>query len=309
MPFDGSGNFSPSPAPNFPAVSGATISSTYYNNVVNDLASGLSNTLTRDGQGKPSANINWNGKNLTNVGTLGAIVGQIGTLQLTNALGIAYGGTALTGTPANGQLLIGNGVGYTLAGLTAGTGITVTPGAGSIQIASSATGMTYPGAGIAVSTGAAWATSLTAPGGAIVGTTGAQTLTNKTLTSPTINTPAITTPTFTGTPVEDIYTITDGVGFEIDPANGSIQVVVLGANRTPKGTNFNNGQAVTLHIDDGSAYTLTWTDTSFGASGVKWLASVSGGGTAPTLGTTGYTIVVLWKLGGQVYGSLSGYSG
>lgn len=133
--------------------------------------------------------------------------------------------------------------------------------------------------------------------------TGSATLTNKTLT-----TPAITTPTFTGTPIEDVYTITDGAAFEINPANGSIQLITLGANRTPKGTNFQNGQAVTLQVDDGSAYTLTWTDTTFGASGVKWLGSSSGGGSAPTLGTTGYTVLTLWKVAGQVYGSLSGYS-
>lgn len=188
MPFDGSGNFSPSPAPNFPAISGATISSTYYNNVINDIATGLSNTLTRDGQGKPSANIDWNAKNLTNVGTFGAVSAAItsatiGTLTLTNPLAVGQGGLGITTVPANGQIPIGNAAGYVAATLTAGTGISITNGAGSISIASTIAGMTYPGAGIAVSTGAAWGTSLTAPAGAIVGTTDAQVLTNKTLTA------------------------------------------------------------------------------------------------------------------------------
>lgn len=53
---------------------------------------------------------------------------------------IAQGGTALSATPTNGQLLIGNGTGYTLASLTAGTGISITPGAGSISIASTVAG-------------------------------------------------------------------------------------------------------------------------------------------------------------------------
>lgn len=47
------------------------------------------------------------------------------------------GGTGLTAAPTNGQLLIGNGSGYTLATLTAGSGISVTNGAGSITVANS----------------------------------------------------------------------------------------------------------------------------------------------------------------------------
>lgn len=130
----------------------------------------------------------------------------------------------------------------------------------------------------------------------IVTATGTQTLTNKTLT-----TPSITTPTMTGTPIEDIFTITDAAAFEIDPANGSIQTITLGANRTPKGTNFQNGQSVTLAVDDGTAYTITWTDSTFGAGGVKWL-----GGTAPTLPTSGLGWITLWKAFGQVFGAYQG---
>lgn len=48
---------------------------------------------------------------------------------------VSAGGTGLTATPTNGQIPIGNGSGYALAGLTAGTGISVTNGAGSITVA------------------------------------------------------------------------------------------------------------------------------------------------------------------------------
>ena len=136
-----------------------------------------------------------------------------------------------------------------------------------------------------------------------VSRTGVETLTNKTLT-----TPAITTPTLTGTPIEDVHTITDGAAFEINPANGSDQTIVLGANRTPKATNFQNGQAIALSVDDGTAYTITWTDATFGGSGVVWLGPSPGGGSAPTLATTGKTHLTLFKRSGQVYGVLSGYS-
>jgi hypothetical protein len=50
-------------------------------------------------------------------------------------LPISQGGTGVTTTPANGQLLIGNGTGYTVASITSGSGITVTNGSGTITIA------------------------------------------------------------------------------------------------------------------------------------------------------------------------------
>jgi hypothetical protein len=96
---------------------------------------------------------------------------------------------------------------------------------------------------------------------------------------------------------DTVHTITDGAGFEIDPANGSIQVVTLGASRTPAATNFEAGQVVLLGIDDGTAYTITWTTVA-----VTW---VKAGGTAsaPTLATSGYTWVLLWKVGSTIYGT------
>lgn len=48
---------------------------------------------------------------------------------------VGRGGTGVTTTPTNGQLLIGNGSGYTVANLTAGSNITITNGGGSITIA------------------------------------------------------------------------------------------------------------------------------------------------------------------------------
>ena len=50
---------------------------------------------------------------------------------------VINGGTGLGTIPTNGQLLIGNGTGYSLNTWTAGTGITVTNGAGTITVASS----------------------------------------------------------------------------------------------------------------------------------------------------------------------------
>jgi hypothetical protein len=49
-------------------------------------------------------------------------------------------------------------------------------------------------------------------------------------------------------------------------------------------------------IDDGTAFAVTWT-----TMGVKWV-----GGTAPTLATTGFTVVELWKVSTSIYGALVG---
>lgn len=49
-------------------------------------------------------------------------------------LAVANGGTGLSTVPTNGQLLIGNGTGYTVAALTEGPNITITNQSGSITI-------------------------------------------------------------------------------------------------------------------------------------------------------------------------------
>jgi hypothetical protein len=111
----------------------------------------------------------------------------------------------------------------------------------------------------------------------------------------------LTDPAIVGTILEDVFTITDGAAFEVDPGNGSVQLITLGASRTPKATNFAAGHSITLMVDDGTAYTLTWTDATWGRGGVVWV-----GGSAPTLATSGYTVIQFWKVGTQVYGALVG---
>jgi hypothetical protein len=56
------------------------------------------------------------------------------TAGWTGVLAIGRGGTGLSTAPTNGQLLIGNGTGYTLSTLTAGAGVSITNGIGSITI-------------------------------------------------------------------------------------------------------------------------------------------------------------------------------
>ena len=98
----------------------------------------------------------------------------------------------------------------------------------------------------------------------------------------------------TGTPVEDVYAIT-GTSVALDPANGSIQTHTL-SGATTYTDGFSAGQAVTLMIDDGTAATITWPT-------MTW---VNNAAVAPTLATTGYTVVALWKVSTVLYGALVG---
>lgn len=56
------------------------------------------------------------------------------SLNLSSPLSVANGGTGTSSTPTNGQLLIGNGSGYAVGNLTAGTGVVITNSSGSITV-------------------------------------------------------------------------------------------------------------------------------------------------------------------------------
>lgn len=319
MPRNGSGSYS-LPTGN-PVVSGTVIESTWANNTLNDIATELTNSLSRTGAGGMTAafraadgsssvpGISWSNETTSGFYRAGSndfrfviatsllqkwtasgteITGTLSVsgnatlssnttlssltaskvvfsdaskvLTSTGTVGVDQGGTGQT-SYTNGQLLIGNTTGNTLAKatLTAGTGISITNGAGAITIASTVVG------------------DVTLAGNNVF--TGSN--------------------TFKGV-TDTVFTISDAAAFEIDPANGSIQVVTLGANRTPAATNFAAGQSVLLGIDDGTAYTITWTTVN-----PIWVQP-NGGGSAPTLATSGYTWVLLWKAGSTIYGAVVG---
>lgn len=68
-----------------------------------------------------------------------------GAITLAGTLGAASGGTGLNASGAtNGQLLIGNGSGFALSTLTAGTNISITNGAGTITVAATGSGTSAP---------------------------------------------------------------------------------------------------------------------------------------------------------------------
>jgi hypothetical protein len=57
-----------------------------------------------------------------------------GSITNITDIAVADGGTGVSTVPTNGQLLIGTGTGYSVAALTAGAGVTITNGSGSITV-------------------------------------------------------------------------------------------------------------------------------------------------------------------------------
>jgi hypothetical protein len=96
---------------------------------------------------------------------------------------------------------------------------------------------------------------------------------------------------------EEVFAVT-GTAPDLSPANGSIQTWTLTGNSTPTAGTWASGQSMTLMVDDGSAYTINWASMS-----ITWK---TGGGTAPTLLTAGYTVIELAKVGSTIYGWLAG---
>jgi hypothetical protein len=65
MPFNGTGTFDSLPAPTFPPISGNVISSAYFIANMDDVFTGLSNCVTRDGQSPATNNLPMGGHKLT----------------------------------------------------------------------------------------------------------------------------------------------------------------------------------------------------------------------------------------------------
>ena len=103
---------------------------------------------------------------------------------------------------------------------------------------------------------------------------------------------AINNARFVGAIEEDIFALS-GTTPALNPANGTIQTWTLTGNSTPTDS-LTAGESITLMVDDGTGFTITWPT-------ITWV-----GGAAPSLPTTGYIVLELWKVSTTLYGAIVG---
>jgi hypothetical protein len=197
-----------------------------------------------------------------------------GAVTLAGTLAVANGGTGLTATPTNGQLDIGNGTGFTRSTLTAGSGVTITNGAGSITISSATSGGTVTSVDVSGGT-----TGLTTSGGPVT-SSGTITLAG-TLAVANGGTGITSTPSNGQIPIGNgstysAATLTAGSGISITNGAGSISVAATGQA----------GRLLNVQVFTSSG---TYTRTSGVTTAVVVAVGGGGGGGGGTAGGTGGT--------------------
>jgi hypothetical protein len=93
---------------------------------------------------------------------------------------------------------------------------------------------------------------------------------------------------------ENVFAITDAASPVLEPNNGMIQTWTLNTgsisgDRTPSNS-IAAGQSMLLMVDDGD-----------GSDAITWPSTTWVGGSSPSLATSGWTVIEIWKVGGTIY--------
>ena len=126
MGFDGNGKWTSNFYPISDRDNGVAILASKFQNLIqNDIKSGFDNCILRDGTGRPTTNINWNGYKITNLAAGTGAADAVNKEQMDNAIATDLGTRALTDlsnlTQAGKDLLVPVGC-LQMAPLTSLTG-------------------------------------------------------------------------------------------------------------------------------------------------------------------------------------------
>jgi hypothetical protein len=159
---------------------------------------------------------------------------------------------------------------------------------GTLPVANGGTGITSFGSGVATFLGTPSSANLAA---AVTGETGSGALVFGTA-------PTVSGPTINDGYTEEVFSIPSSTTPALSPTNGSIQTWTLTGASTPTAGTWASGQSMTLMVDDGTANTINWASVA-----VTWKTD---SGSAPTLNTTVFTAIALWKVDTVIYGARVG---
>jgi len=234
----------------------------------------------------------------------------------TGIIPVISGGTGLGTIPTNGQLLIGNGTGYSLNTLGTSAGISVTNGLGTITVANTGVLSNIAGTGISVS-GATGNVTITNTGvlSFSAGTTG---LTPATATTGVVTlagklvianggTNSVSTPTAGavpyGTGTAYAFTSAGTAGQVLTSAGASVPIWTTPATGTVTSVSFTGGIVSVATATTTPALTVAGTSGGvvYFSSGTTWASSAAlaanalviggGAGVAPSTTTTGTGVV------------------